>query len=246
MADKLTSFFTRSLELARDLAPFSLPVILTLAVVLLVDDPSERYPLLVFVLPLFLRSAAIVLGLYDPSGSGSKLNRVLNMFRFAAVVIGWTVILSIVSVAIAVNLLSFELTTTVMKRAILLSVSGFVMAAWLWWPNYAKSILADWPWHEVRIWVPSSNRWDVMFRSFRMRQMLQPSSTWWRGFCGVASLAVLIMALSALGVYQGTVVVLTEFLAATVLLPMLHLVIVRAAHNVCLTWDKEHSVAVTE
>lgn len=246
MEDKLTIFFTRSLELARDLAPFSSPVILAVAVVLLVDDPTERYPLLVFVLPLFLRSAAIVLGLHDHSRSGSKLNWVLNMFKFSAVVIGWTVIFAIISVAIAVNLLSFELTATVVKRAILLSASGFVMAAWLWWPNYAKTILADWPWHEVRIWVPSSNRRDMMLRSFRMRQIVQPSSTWWRGFCGVAILSFVIMALSALGAYQGAIVVLTEFLAATVLLPILHLVIVRAAHKVCLTWGKEQSVAVTD
>lgn len=246
MEDKLTIFFTRSLELARDLAPFSSPVILAVAVVLLVDDPTERYPLLVFVLPLFLRSAAIVLGLHDHSRSGSKLNWVLNMFKFSAVVIGWTVIFAIISVAIAVNLLSFELTATVMKRAIPLSAWGFVMAAWLWWPNYAKTILADWPWHEVRIWVPSSNRRDMMLRSFRIRQIVQPSSTWWRGFCGVAILSFVIMALSALGAYQGTIVVLTEFLAATVLLPILHLVIVRAAHKVCLTWAKEQSVAVTD
>ncbi len=246
MADRFNLFTSRDLAHLGKLVPFWIPVMLALAVVLIVDDPTERYPLLGIVLPLFLRGAAIVLGLYDRSDSGSKLHWVLNMFRFAIFIVGWTLILAIVSVAIAVSILSLELTTLVMKRAILLSASGFIMAAWLWWPNYAKAVLPEWPWHDVRIWVQSSNRWDLVLRSFRMRQAAKESNTWWRGFFGVTGLVVLIMTLSTLGVYRGAIVVVMELLGVILLLPILHLVIVAQGHKLCIAWTKVQSVAVAE
>ena len=229
----------------RKLVPFWLPAMFSLGVVLGIDDPTERYPLLVFLLPLFLRSSAIVLGLFD-QGSASKLNWPVNMFKFAVYIFGWTLILAIVSVAITVSLLSIELTTTVMKRAILLSSVGFIMAAWLWWSNYAKVVLPEWPWHDVRVWVQSSNRWDLVLRSFRMRQAAKAGNAWWRGFFSVAGLVVVIMTLSTLGVYQGAVVVIAELLGVTLVLPVLHLVIVAEGHRLCLAWIKVQSITVVE
>ncbi len=80
------------------------------------------------------------------------------MISFTAMVTGWTLMFTFVSVIITMVFLPFELTATVLKRAILAGASGFIMAAWFWWPDYAKVVLSAWPGRDARIWLRSSNR----------------------------------------------------------------------------------------
>ncbi len=102
MEDRITRFAYRNWAVIRGLSPFSFPVVVAVSVILFFDDQTIRYPLLVFALPLFLRSAAIVLGLYDHSVSPLRISWMLSMISFAAMVTGWTLMFTFVSVIITV------------------------------------------------------------------------------------------------------------------------------------------------
>ncbi len=223
--------------------PFAIPVIIAFALVVLVRDPTYRFPLLVLLLPLFQRRAALAAGVYEMQDAPSRLALLLHTLGFAGSVVGWMLVFTVVSFTIAVGVLSYESTSLVMKRSILLGALGFVVAAWFWWPYYARHVVSSWPRHDHRIWVESSNRWEELFGSYRMQRMLKSGTTRWLGFSGVAGLVVLIIGVSVLGVYEGPLPRVMEILAVTLLLPALHYLAILKASELCVLWSQHAGVA---
>ena len=209
------------------------PIILGLAVLVLVTDPTYRFPLLTLLLPLFLRGAATATGIQKERPSATV--HAFTTIGFAAFVIGWLLTLGVVGFVVAVGVFSAEPSADLLKRIMLFAATGLVFAAWFLWPWYARLVLPNWPRRDVRIWTSSGNRWDRVFTAWRLQQMAASGVVRWRGFGATALVLVCVMGSAAAGVYEGFVARVTE-LGGILLLPFLHVVIVRDAHVLCGLW----------
>jgi hypothetical protein len=145
-------------SIGRLLGAFLGPMAGTVAVLLVVDDPTYRLPLLVLMLPLYQRGAGIAIGIYELSGEG-RLTRLLSQIRFALMVCGWTLIFGIAWMML-LGFAGKPLTPEVSKISMLLTSVCYVVAGWFWWPYYARPVLAEWPKSAGRIYVKSSRRFD--------------------------------------------------------------------------------------
>ncbi len=209
------------------------PVIVGVAVIGLAKDPTYRFPLLTLLLPFFLRGAAIASGISKEGPPATA--QAFTAIGFAAFVIGWLLTLGVVGFAVAIVGFSAEPSADLLKRIMLFAATGLVLAAWFLWPWYARLVLPNWPRQDVRIWTSSGNRWDRVFTGWRLQQLAASGAVRWRGFGATALVLICVMASSATGVYQGIHVLLAE-LGCLLLLPFLHLVIVRDAHALCRLW----------
>ena len=210
-----------------------LPFILGLAVLGFVKDPTYRLPLLTLLLPLFLRGAAATSGIQKERPSATV--HAFTTIGFAAFVIGWLLTLGVVGFVVAVGVFAAEPSADLLKRIMLFATAGLVLAAWFLWPWYARLVLPNWPRQDVRIWTSSGNRWDRVFTAWRLRQMAASGVVHWRGFGATALVLFCVMGSTAAGVYEGFVARTTE-LGCLVLLPFLHMTIVRDAHALCSLW----------
>ena len=209
------------------------PVVLGFIVLALVKDPTYRFPLLTLVLPFFLRGAAAAWGIQKEGPSAAA--QAFTTIGFAAFVIGWLLTLGVVGFVVAVGVFDAEPSADLLKRIMLFAATGLVLAAWFLWPWYARLVLPNWPRQDVRIWTSSGNRWDRVFTGWRLQQLAASGAVRWRGFGATALVLICVMGSAATGVYEGLVVRLAE-LGCLLLLPFLHLVIVRDAHALCRLW----------
>ena len=212
-----------------------LPTGSLVALAYLVQDPSYRFPLIAFLLPVFLRAAAKTLGIATDTTDESKVGRTFVMLGFAGFAVGWLLVFALVVFTVAVGLFSASGSADVLKVAMVLAAVGFVVAAWFWWPWYARDELANWPRHDVRVWASSSNRWDRLYLSWRMQQLAAAGALRWRGFGATCALVVSVFGLAAVGAYDGLLPRGTEVLLV-LLLPILHTYIVREADALCARW----------
>ena len=154
---------------------------------------------------------------------------------------GWLLAFTLLVYSVALGLLSLPASAEVLKASLLLAGGGFVVAAWFWWPWYARDVLAAWPRTPERIWTASGNRWDRLFLSWRMQQLAASGQLRWRGFAATAALVVLVESLAAVGAYQGVSARLLEIVLIA-LLPVMHLMIVREADRLCRRWAQRSRV----
>ena len=209
------------------------PVVLGFIVLALVKDPTYRFPLLTLVLPFFLRGAAAAWGIQKEGPSATA--QAFATIGFAAFVIGWLLTLGVVGFVVAVGVFDAEPSADLLKRIMLFAATGLGLAAWFLLPWYARLVLPNWPRRDVRIWTSSGNRWDRVFTGWRLQQLAASGAVRWRGFGATALVLICVMGSAATGVYEGLVVRLAE-LGCLLLLPFLHLVIVRDAHALCRLW----------
>ena len=209
------------------------PVVLGFIVLTLAKDPTFRFPLLALVLPFFLRGAAAASGIQKEGPSATA--QAFTTIGFAAFVTGWLLTLGVVGFVVAVGVFDAEPSADLLKRIMLFAATGLVLAAWFLWPWYARLVLPNWPRQDVRIWTSSGNRWDRVFTGWRLQQLAASGAVRWRGFGATALVLICVMGSAATGVYEGLVVRLAE-LGCLLLLPFLHLVIVRDAHALCRLW----------
>ena len=151
------------------LVHFLLPLGLAVLTVLVVRDPTYRFPILALLLPFFLRGAATASGIQTVRPSATV--QTFTTIGFAAFVIGWLLTLGVVGFVVAIGVFSAEPSADLLKRIMLFATAGLVLAAWFLWPWYARLVLPDWPHQDVRIWTSSGNRWDRVFTAWRLRQM---------------------------------------------------------------------------
>ena len=218
----------------RELAPLVLPTVLALIVVLVLRDPTYRLPLLALLLLPLLRGAALALGVGQRT---SGLRWAFSTLGFAAFAVGWLLAIAVLGFGLIVVLFSVSPSSALLKQTSFWAAGGLVLAAWFWWPWYARDVLARWPVHGVRIWTSSGNRWDRLFIAWRMQRMAESGSVRWRGFGATALVIALVMVATAGGVHDGLLVRVGE-VACILLLPVLHLVIVGEADALCGLWSK--------
>lgn len=222
----------------RALRPLVLPALASAGVLVLVEDPTYRFPLLALVLPLQVRGAAAGLGLGAP---GSGLRRVFEAVGFAGFVAGWLLAFSAVAFGVAVAAFSPPVTTTLLKQTLLVGAGALIVGAWFWWPWYVGDVLAAWPRQGVRIATASGNRWDRLFLSWRMQRMAASGGLRRRGFAATGMVIGVVVLASTAGAYGGLPVRVME--AACVLaLPVLHLHAVASAHALCILWAERDTM----
>ena len=214
---------------------FAVPTVLSLAIVTLFHDPTYRFPFLALVLPMFLRGAAIVLGVHRTSDEPSRTQRCFATLGFAGFTVGWLLMFGLSAFTVVVMLLSVPGTGTVIALCLSLGGLGFVVAAAFFWPWYARNVLEQWPRSASRIGTSSSNRWQRLFLTWRIQQM-RGKALRLKGFGYLASTIVVVMALTIVGAYEGAAARIAEVLLVA-LLPPLHLLIVKATHEVCTLWQ---------
>lgn len=215
-----------------------LPALVSAGVLVLVEDPTYRFPLLALVLPLQVRAAAAGLGLGAP---GSRLRWVFEAVGFAGFVAGWLLAFSAVAFGVAVAAFSLPVTTTLLKQTLLVGAGALIVGAWFWWPWYIGDVLAAWPRHGVRIATASGNRWDRLFLSWRMQRMAASGGLRWRGFAATGMVIGVVVLASTAGAYGGWLARVME--AACVLaLPVLHLHVVASAHALCILWAERDTI----
>ena len=219
----------------RALLPLVVPVALAVLVVVVFRDPTYRFPVLAFLLPIFLRGAAAAAGIYDRGGRPSFTARVFSTLGFAGFVVGWLLTFAVVGFVIAVGVFDGEPSGDLLEGIMLVAAAGLVLAAWFLWPWYAREVLANWPRQDVRIWTSSGNRWDRVFTGWRLQQMAAAGAIRWRGFGATALVVACLVVLAAVGVTHGVVARLAEVAALVLLIPA-HLVIVLEAHALCDRW----------
>ena len=215
---------------------FAAPTALALAVITLFHDPTYRFPFLTLVLPMFLRSAAIVLGVNRSTEEPSRTQRFFATLGFAGFAIGWLLMFGLLAFTVLVMLLSLPGTGTVIALCLSFGGLGFIVAAAFWWPWYARDVLEHWPRTPFRVATQSSNRWQRLFLTWRMQQM-RGRALRLKGFGYLSGTIVVVMAITILGAYQGPAPRIAEILL-TALLPALHLLIVKATHEVCILWQE--------
>jgi hypothetical protein len=225
-----------SLRMPRYLSAFLLPALLTAGLTILVFDPLFRYFFVLALLPAYQRGAALTLGVYE-APVVSRSGWLFKSLGVAALYFGWTLIFAIVSFTVAVGVLDFDESSEVMKRSILLGAVGFLLAAWFWWPYYARDVLMLWPKNDSRIFVKASNHWDELFRSYRLQQIAELGSTQWIGFGSTSALILVVMMTTVLGAYEGVLARIAEITCAAILLPAIHLLIVQRANQLCERWQ---------
>ena len=213
--------------------PLLIPTAATAFATVLVADPTYRFPLTALLLPLFLRSAATVHGVAR-SGSGAIITALFQALGFAGFAVGWLLMFAILVFIVGTGALAIA-SADMVKIALLLAALGFVVAAWFWWPWYARDSLASWPSTGVRIATASGNRWEKVYLAWRMQALATAKGVRWRGFGGTAAVIGLVMGLTTLGAYPGVLPRLAEA-ACILLLPVVHWLIVREAHALCESW----------
>ena len=211
-----------------------LPTALAVIVVFVVRDPTYRFPLLALLLPWFLRGAAHVL---DVQKRVSGVRWAFVTLGFAAFAVGWLLAIAVLGFGLVVALFSVAPSSELLKQSTFWAAAGLVLAAWFWWPWYARDVLARWPMHGVRIWTSSGNRWNRLYIAWRMRRMAESGSTRWRGFGATTLVIALVMLSTAAGVYDGLLFRVGE-VGSTLLLPLLHVVIVGEADALCCRWSE--------
>ena len=215
--------------------PFAIPVALAVVTVNLLHDPTYRFPVLAFLLPLFLRGAATAAGIHDPRSRPSLTARAFSTLGFAGFVIGWLLTFAVIGFVVVVGLFDRQPSGELLKQILFAAAAGLVLAAWFVWPWYAREVLANWPRRDVRIWTASGNRWDRMFTAWRLRQMTAAGAIRWRGFAATALVVGCLVVLAAAGVDDGLTWRLTE-IGAVLLLPPAHVMIVLEANALCERW----------
>lgn len=215
--------------------PLLLPAIATAVVLILVGDPTYRFPLLALLLPLHVRGAAVALGV---EARGSKTRWLFEAIGFAGFLAGWLLAFAAVAFGVAAALLSVPVTIALLKQTLLVGAAGLVLGAWFWWPWYVGDALAAWPRHGVRIATASGNRWDRLFLSWRMQRMAASGNLRWRGFAATGLVIGVVVLASATGAYEGWPARGLEGVCILIL-PVLHLVAVAAANALCALWSAE-------
>ena len=219
---------------ASELAPLVFPTALAVIVIFVVRDPTYRFPLLALLLPWFLRGAAHVL---DVQKRVSGVHWAFVTLGFAAFAVGWLLAFAVLGFGLVVALFSVAPSGELLKQSSFWAAAGLVLAAWFWWPWYARDVLARWPRHGVRIWTSSGNRWDRLYIAWRMQQMAESGSVRWRGFAATTGVIGLVMISTSAGPFDGWLFRAGE-LGCVALLPWLHLVIVGKADALCGVWNR--------
>lgn len=212
------------------------PTVLTGVFTFLVSDPTYRFPLIAFVLPMLLRGAAKALDVGKDTTDDSRVGRFFVMVGFAGFVVGWLLVFAILAFSAAVGVFSVSGSADVLKVAMALAALGFVVAAWFWWPWYVRDELANWPRHDVRVWTSSSNRWDRLYTSWRMQQLAESADLRARGFMATAGAVVCVFALAAVGAYPGVLARGAE-VVLVLALPIAHAFVVHEANALCERWN---------
>ena len=218
----------------REFAPLFLPTALSVAVVTVFRDPTYRFPLLALLLPVFLLGAARVLGVQKRIGA---VRRLFGTLGFAGFAVGWLLAFAVLGIGLVVALFAVAPSGQLLQQSAFWAAAGLVLAAWFWWPWYARDVLARWPAHGVRIWTSSGNRWDKLYIAWRMQRMAESGSVRWRGFAATTGVIGLVMMSTAAGSIDGWLLRAGE-LGCVALLPWLHLVIVAAADALCGIWSR--------
>ena len=219
------------------LPPLLVPVALAGGTILLLRDPTYRFPVLAFWLPFFLRGAATAVGLYDRRTKPSMTARMFSTLGFAGFVVGWLLTFAVIGFVFVVGVFSRQPSGEVLEHLLFVAAGGLILAAWFLWPWYAREVLPNWPRQGVRIWTPSGNRWDRLLTAWRLQQMAASGAIRWRGFGATALAVVCLMVLAAVGVNDGIVARLVEVGALLLLVPA-HAVIVLEGHALCDRWSE--------
>ena len=214
---------------------FAVPTALSLAIVTLFQDPTYRFPFLTLVLPMFLRGAAIALGVYWSRDVPTRTQRFFVTLGFAGFAVGWLLMFGLAAFTVVVMLLSIPGTGAVIALCLSFGGLGFIVAAAFWWPWYARNVLQQWPRSANRLGTASSNRWQRLLLTWRMQQM-RGKGLRLKGFGFLSGTIVAVMALTIVGGFQGVVPRIAEILLIALLIP-LHLLIVKATHEVCTLWQ---------
>ena len=220
----------------RALLPLVVPVALSVLVIVLLRDPTYRFPVLAFLLPLFLRGAAAAAGIYDRRTRPSFAARAFRTLGFAGFVVGWLLTFAVLGFVVAVAVFAREPSGDLLKQIMFVAAGGLVLAAWFFWPWYAREVLANWPRRDVRIGTASGNRWDRAFTDWQLEQMAQSGAIRWRGFGATALVVFCLVALAAVGATDGILARLVE-VGFLLLLPPAHVVIVLEANALCEVWS---------
>lgn len=206
---------------------------LAVIVLFLFRDPTYRFPSLALLLPFFLLGGARVLGVQRRI---SGVRWLVSTLGFAGFAVGWLLAFAVLGFGLVVALFSVAPSGQLLKQSSLWAAGGLVLAAWFWWPWYARDVLARWPRHGVRIWTSSGNRWDRLYIAWRIQRMAESGSVRWRGFGATSGVIALVMASTAAGPFDGWLFRVGE-VGCVALLPWLHLVIVGEADALCGIWS---------
>ena len=225
-----------TLSVTKAVRHLAAPTALAGAFTFLVFDPTYRFPLIAFLLPMFLRGAAQALAVGKDTADESRVGRFFVMVGFAGFLVGWLLVFALLVFGVAVGVFSMDGSADIVKFAMMLAATGFVLAAWFWWPWYVRDELANWPRHDVRVWTASSNRWDRLDLSWRMQQLAESGDLRWRGFGATAGVVVFVFALAAVGSYEGVLPRMAE-VALVSMLPFAHAFVVREANALCERWN---------
>lgn len=221
---------------AKVLRHLAAPTVLTGVFTFLVSDPTYRFPLIAFMLPMFVRGAAKAIEAGRDTTDDSRVGRFFIMVGFAGFVVGWLLVFAILVFTAAVGVFSVDPSADVLKVAMVLAAVGFTVAAWFWWPWYVRDELASWPRHDVRVWTSSSNRWDRLYLAWRMQQLAESGDLRWRGFGATVAVVAALFALAAMGAYSGVLARGAEVLLVLAL-PLAHAFLVREANALCQRWN---------
>lgn len=206
-----------------------LPCVTGVAAVLLIVDPTMRYTILVATLPLLQRGTLQLRGLELPKPLRTRTPWLFHVASFTLVVVGWTVMFTILVMAVAHTVFGVYFSFDSMKQSILGGCLTFVIAAWFWWPYYVVALLDAWPRHDKRVFVKSSNRWDTLLEAWRLRRQ---SAQKWPGFLAVSGVAAAVVGTSAAGAWEGIFATLIGIAGVALLVP-LNWIAVREAHALC-------------
>ena len=209
------------------------PTALAVLVLFLFRDPTYRFPLLALLLPFFLLGGARALGVQRRI---SGVQWLFSTLGFAGFAVGWLLAFAALGFGLVIALFSVAPSGQLLKQSSFWAAGGLVLAAWFWWPWYARDVLARWPRHGVRIWTSSGNRWDRLYIAWRMQRMAESGSVRWRGFGATTGVIALVMASTVAGSFDGWLFRVGE-VGCVALLPWLHLVIVGEADALCGIWN---------
>ncbi len=217
-------------RLLRTITPVALAPVLA---VLIFDDPTYRYALIAASLPFQLRAAATLLDLPLTPEMGSRTTWLLQAAGFTSMVLGWTVMFTILAMVLVVGVIGVPFSFVAMKQSALVGSLGFIAAAWFWWPFYARNVLSSWPGHDRRIFVRASNNWDALAHASRIQQ--SRTGTRIPGFITVTLIAAATIGASAAGALDHPLSAIAAIVAAACL-PLLHVVVVAEANRLCQGW----------
>lgn len=209
------------------------PTVLAVLVLFLFRDPTYRFPLLALLLPFFLLGGARALGVQRRI---SGVRWLFSTLGFAGFAVGWLLAFAALGFGLVIALFSVAPSGQLLKQSSFWAAGGLVLAAWFWWPWYARDVLARWPRHGVRIWTSSGNRWDRLYIAWRMQRMAESGSVRWRGFGATTGVIALVMASTVSGPFDGWLFRVGE-VGCVALLPWLHLVIISEADALCGIWS---------